>query len=196
MPLPVRTRVIAAAIVATSAIGCSDSERDTAVPTSAAPSTTTSTTPVSTSPDPTASDADWSTLYDDACSGSLTVDVAGAPPSGLSSISGLASSLRHPGVVWAVEDSLEPADVVGMQVDGTERARVRVAGLLANFDWEDVAVALDDTGASWLHVADIGDNLAIRPSVRVHSFPEPDLDTPAVDPVTTRLVYPDGRPNA
>ena len=49
--------------------------------------------------------------------------------------------------MWAIEDSFEPAELVAVSSDGTERARLGVrGGLFANLDWEDLAVEVGDDG--------------------------------------------------
>ncbi len=136
-------------------------------------------------------------LFEAACDGRVEVSVAGAAPEELSSISGLAASRRHPGVVWAIEDSFEPADLVALDPTGTTRGRIRVAaGALANLDWEDLAVAPSADGTSQVHIADIGDNLGIRREVRILTFDEPALDATGVEADDLRLTYESGRPNA
>lgn len=141
--------------------------------------------------------ADATPLLEAACAGTLEVSVAGPAPADLSSISGLAASHRHPDVVWAVEDSFEPPDLVALSRTGEERGRVRVTGPpLPNLDWEALSVDTRPDGTSWVHVGDIGDNLGLRPTVRVLSFPEPDPDATSVRADTTELTYPDGRRDA
>jgi hypothetical protein len=137
-----------------------------------------------------------------ACEENLRVRAVGTLPAELTSVSGLAASHRHDGVVWAVEDSLEPPDLVALRTDATELGRVRVeGGPLANLDWEDLAVATVDEGTSRVYIADIGDNLAIRPSVQLYVFDEPDPTDTTVTPRVVQMTYraTDGtavRPNA
>jgi hypothetical protein len=145
--------------------------------------------------EPAASGADE--LFAAACEGRLSVRSPGPLPPHLTSVSGLAASLRHDGVVWAVEDSFEPAEVTALDPAGNVVATIRLVGEpLMNLDWEDLAIAPGPDGLPWVHVADIGDNLGIRTEVRIHRFPEPDLVDATVTPETTRARYEEGRPNA
>lgn len=180
-------------------VGCSGRDRTAADPTTTSPSTTpTSTTDTTTTRTAAASSLP---LLDAACSGRLGVTDAGTLASDLTSISGLAASRRTPDVVWAIEDSFEPADVVALATDGTELGRVGVdAGPLSNLDWEDLAIA-DGPDGPQLVVADIGDNLSIRPSVRVLVVDEPAPDAGSVTPTVIEATYRDldgatVRPNA
>jgi hypothetical protein len=145
--------------------------------------------------EPVASGADE--LFAAACGGRLSVRSPGPLPPHLTSVSGLAASLRHDDVVWAVEDSFEPAEVTALDPAGRVVATIRLVGEpLMNLDWEDLAVAPGPDGRPWIHVADIGDNLGIRTEVRIHRFPEPDLVDSAITPETTRARYEVGRPDA
>lgn len=137
-----------------------------------------------------------------ACDDDLRVRAVGTLPADLTSVSGLAASHRRDGVIWAVEDSLEPPDLVALRTDAAVLGRVRVeGGPLANLDWEDLAVATDDEGTSRVHIADIGDNLAIRAQVQLYVFDEPDPTDTTVTPRVVQMTYraTDGaavRPNA
>lgn len=136
-------------------------------------------------------------LLDAACRGRLSVTTPATLPPHLTSVSGLAASRRHEGIVWAIEDSLEPPVVTALDLDGRVVATIRVAGgPLMNLDWEDLAVGPGPDGSPWLHVADIGDNFGLRSQVRVHRFPEPDLEDAEVRPETLVASYGSGRPNA
>lgn len=141
-------------------------------------------------------------LFDDACAGRLSVRPAGATPTDLTSISGLAAGRRTTEVVWSIEDSFEPAELVAMSFDGVERARIGVrGGLFANVDWEDLALEVGDDDISRIYIADIGDNLGIRSSLKVLVVDEPALDATDATARTITMRYrpADGvtpRPNA
>ena len=161
--------------------GCSGG--DDAAPTSTAPSTT---APTSTAPTTSTTVPSSAELVALACSDQLVVRDAGQLPADLTSVSGLAASRRDAGVVWAVEDSFEPADLVALGTDGRELGRVQVrGGPLTNLDWEDLAITVDADGTPQVYVADIGDNLSIRPSVQLYVFDEPE---PATTSVTPRVI--------
>ena len=194
---PFSRRSVAVALVALIGLigfACADRApvEDPGAPTTAAPPAATAPPP---GPAPVVDRA--MELFEAACDDRVEVSIAGAAPEELSSISGLAASRRHPGVVWAIEDSFEPADLVALDPDGTTRGRIRVAaGALANLDWEDLAVAPSADGTSQVHIADIGDNLGIRREVRILTFDEPALDATGVEADDLRLTYESGRPNA
>ena len=74
-------------------------------------------------------------------------------------------------------------------------------GPLTNLDWEDLAVAVGPDGTPKVYVADIGDNLSIRPSVQFYVFDEPEPDATSVTPRVIDATYRDldgaeVRPNA
>lgn len=198
--VPSRSRLLGVALVPLVALGaCSsgdagDDEEDRADTTTTEEPTpeTTATTGTTEPPGPAAVE-----LYDAACADELSVTAAGRVPDDLASISGLAASVRHDGVLWAIEDSFNPAQLVALGLDGAELARIDLrAGLLSNVDWEDIAVAPGPDGTSWVWVADIGDNLGVRTEREVYGFPEPDLDETAVQPRTYRLRFDSARPDA
>ena len=148
-------------------------------------------------PTPGREPSDSGPLFELACAGSLAVSTAGRVPADLTSISALAASHRHPRVVWAVEDSFEPAELVAVSPSGEVLARIGVTGPpLPNLDWEALSVDARPDGSSWVHIGDVGDNLGVRPQVRVLSFPEPELGSTSVAAVITELTYPNGRSNA
>lgn len=121
----------------------------------------------------------------------------------LNESSGLCRSSRGPGIFWTINDSGGEPCVFAIDQNGRTRAKVRVREA-ANFDWEDMDLGKDDQGAPCLFVADIGDNLLIRPSIQVYQFPEPPISAPGsvVDetessvPQLWRASYPDGRHDA
>jgi hypothetical protein len=160
--------------------------------------TSTTSTTVAAEPSTPELPEDRSTELVDACErGELRVRTAGQLPPQLTSVSGLAASPRHAGIVWAVEASLEPAEVVALDLTGQVVATVRLAGgPLMNLDWEALAVGPGPDGAPWIHVADIGDNFGLRPTVRILRFPEPDLADAEVTPESLVARYESGRPNA
>lgn len=157
------------------------------------PGTSDTSAPERPMPDTAASEA----LLEAACAGDLAVTTPATLPPHLTSVSGLAASRRHPGIIWAVEDSLEPPVVTALDLDGQVVATIRlVGGPLMNLDWEDLAVGPGPDGTPWVYVADIGDNFGLRPQVRIHRFPEPELTDAEIRPETVVASYRSGRPNA
>jgi hypothetical protein len=119
----------------------------------------------------------------------------------LSESSGLALSLRHPGILWTFNDSAGEPCVFAIDREGKTRAKVRLPDAV-NFDWEDIASARNAEGVPCLYIADIGDNLHVRASVAIYEIPEPDLpqdagkETRSAKPRFWHLRYPEGRPDA
>lgn len=102
--------------------------------------------------------------------------------------SGLARSMRHPGVLWTMEDSGNAPRLYAIGPDGRTRATLTLA--VDSRDWEAMSTGPGDT----LWVGDIGDNSASRDvGILVHRLPEPArLVNATVHPTSYRLVYPDG----
>ena len=89
--------------------------------------------------------------------------------------SGLAASRKHPGVLWTVEDSGNPAQLHAVDTTGRTIGTWRIEGA-RNADWE--ALALGPCGSEWcLHIADTGDNGARRDRVVIYRVREPDVAT-------------------
>jgi hypothetical protein len=104
--------------------------------------------------------------------------------------SGVALGRRNPRLLWMHNDSDGPY-VLGYDLDGALRARVRVTGASVE-DWEDLAIGPCPSG-SCLYIADIGDNDADRPRITIYRAAEPGI----ADEETARSeafhgVYPDG----
>lgn len=115
--------------------------------------------------------------------------------------SGLARSQREPGIFWTHNDSASDPCIYAIDQSGKTRAKVRLLSAV-NFDWEDMASAKDKDGGAQLYIADIGDNLLVRPSIQVYQIPEPALPKTAdkellsAEPKIWHGQYPDGRHNA
>lgn len=98
--------------------------------------------------------------------------LAGLITSGdLDEISGLAASRAHDDVLWAIEDSGNPARLHALSRRGRVLARYKVEGA-KNIDWEDLA-SFDLDGRHYLLVADTGDNGGKRRNFVLHVFEEP-----------------------
>ncbi len=111
---------------------------------------------------------------------------------GATELSGLVASTVRRGVLWSVNDSGNPAALIGFATTGRAIAESTVAGV-ENFDWEDLAAGRRGT----LLVGDIGDNLAQRPSITVLEVPEPRAGAASVTPTAHyELRYPDGARDA
>ncbi|CAB5033882.1 unannotated protein [freshwater metagenome] len=127
----------------------------------------------------------------------------GAVPAPITEASGLAASRRNPGVVWTHNDSGGAASLYGLGRRAQLRATLPLSGA-ANIDWEDIARGPGPSGGpDWLYAADIGDNDAVRSSVRIYRTAEPNLagfsDGAQLAPSPTssvELFYPDGARDA
>jgi hypothetical protein len=93
-------------------------------------------------------------------------------PAQLQEASGVAVSIRHPGILWAHNDSGEPI-LFALDTLGNLRARIRVP--IRNSDWEDLEVAPCAEG-SCIYLGAIGDNLQRRTDRAVYRFAEPALE--------------------
>lgn len=126
----------------------------------------------------------------------------------LDEISGVAFSRTNPGLIWVHNDSGGASRLSGLFPSGQTAATIDLTATLA-LDWEDIGAGPGaDPGAGSsgrpdspaLYVADIGDNLRIRPTVAIYRLPEPVIAgagvTIDVVPERLDLVYPDGRHDA
>jgi hypothetical protein len=127
---------------------------------------------------------------EEAWRGPIVAGQLAAPPR--NETSGLAASLRTPGLLWLHDDSGGDAALFAVGPDGRTRGRLEIAGV-RNVDWEDLASAELD-GRPWLVIGDVGDNLARRASVALHFVEEPTKPaTPRATPAATlRVRYADG----
>ena len=133
----------------------------------------------------------------------LAPQLIGAPPvsaAALTEASGLAESAINPGVYWTHNDSGDRARLFAIDAaTGALRATFELPGVTAT-DWEDLAIAPDANGNDAFYIADIGDNNAVRSSVKVYRAAEPTLPAAGGAPVTInagtvssqRLTYPGG----
>lgn len=112
--------------------------------------------------------------------------------------SGVAVSRAHRALLWTHNDSGDAPYLYATDLRGTDRGVVRVSGAEA-VDWEDLALGpCPDRSGDCLYIADTGDNLQRRASVKVYALPEP--EPPARATVMKRtagsrvlsLRYPDG----
>ena len=116
--------------------------------------------------------------------------------------SGLAIGRRNPGIFWTVNDSGGGPFVFALDEKGDTKARFEITGA-TNFDWEDIASGPDAEGNPSLFLADIGDNLLIRPEVWIYQIEEPALNSAlksgelkVTQFKTLRASYPDGHHDA
>lgn len=91
----------------------------------------------------------------------------------IAEISGIAASRRRDGLLWAHNDSGNPNSIFALSTAGAVVAEFAIDGV-TNVDWEDLA-SFELDGRPWLLIGDIGDNGALRPTIRFILVPEPDL---------------------
>ena len=114
----------------------------------------------------------------------------------LDEASGLVASRRHTDVFWAHNDGADSPGLFAIGPDGADLG-FHPAVLDDVVDVEDIAIVSGPDGDDVL-LADIGDNGAARPSIRIHRFAEPDpsVVAPITDVEVLEFVYPDRPHNA
>jgi len=106
-------------------------------------------------------------------------------------ISGLAKSLIHKEVYWAINDSGNPPAIVPLSKKGeikSKSGRQIIIPEARNIDWE--ALAIDRSGT--MYICDVGNNYSKRKKLQIYRIPEPSLDcntTQKPEIITVR--YPD-----
>jgi hypothetical protein len=114
--------------------------------------------------------------------------------------SGLVASTKNPGYFWTHNDSGDTSRLFLINQKGQIKAQVLLEGVDA-IDWEEITI-VSDTSETYIIVADIGDNQAIRSSVSLLKFIEPevsDLDklVMSADAISTmQLTYKEGARDA
>lgn len=117
------------------------------------------------------------------------------PATGLLEGSGITASVRHPGVVWVMEDSGDPI-IHAYGPGGADAGSVTMLPTGADDTWggdirDAEALAMGPGPTLW--VADIGDNDAVRESIVVHEVPEPaELGASSAHVASYRFTYPAG----
>ena len=104
--------------------------------------------------------------------------------------SGVAPSLRTPGVFWTHSDDTGPAVLWAVTSDGAILGRVALEGVEV-YDAEDIASSSCAAG-SCLYLADVGDNYDERDTVVVYRLEEPDPVDARVRSDRLPIVLPDG----
>jgi len=134
----------------------------------------------------------------DVCSRFAEVEAVGtvADPE-LEEISGIATSRRHEGVLWAEEDSGNDAALHALSQQGERLGTYAIDGAEA-VDWEDLAIGPGtDPAQPAIYVGDIGDNGADRSTTTIYRVAEPDAPPSAAGGTLplldrTEVAYPDG----
>ena len=114
----------------------------------------------------------------------------------LDEISGLAVSRKTPGVLFALNDSGNPAQLHALSETGATLGQWTVKA--HNRDWEDLG-NLRMNGKDYLVIGDTGDNRQVHSTSTLYLVEEPSLDTPSstvlVPFKTLRFRYEDGPRN-
>jgi len=219
-----RLPALALAIGAVALASCSDTDDDAAVSTLERPTTAPADTePVATEPvdsapadaalssiatpttpfasTTTSSESTTTTVAPEAqalelCSYDTTFMLGQVQSPALDEASGLVASRRHGGVIWAHNDGGENPGLFAIARDGTDLGFHPLA-IDGVDDVEDVATFSGSSGDDIL-LADIGDNVARRASIRIYRFAEPDpaVIAPITDVEVIDYVYPDRPHNA
>jgi len=111
----------------------------------------------------------------------------------LAEISGATASRIDPKLLWVINDSGNPAELMAIDHRGGLKAQVRVIGA-RNQDWEDLA-SYDHGQGPFIAIADTGDNAGKRGFVSLYLVAEPASDGSVSEvPVHKRLnfSFPDG----
>ena len=107
--------------------------------------------------------------------------------------SGLARSIRNPGLYWTHNDSGKPS-LFAFDRDGRDRGAWTVTGARA-VDWEDMAVGPGPRrGHSYIYIGDIGNNNRPREQFIIYRVAEPNVSAPARNTeraAAIRFRYPD-----
>lgn len=106
--------------------------------------------------------------------------------------SGLASSIKHPGVLWSMNDSGGDAELFAMSESGVHLARFPIA-TTNPIDWESLDT-FELNGQSYIAIGDIGDNFGWRGEVSILVVLEPNaLSDTLLEPAwKITYTYPDG----
>jgi hypothetical protein len=104
----------------------------------------------------------------------------------LREVSGLATSARNSGLLWAHNDSGHRAEIFLIDENCEIRRSFILAGI-ENRDWEDVAVGPGpDSTKSYVYIGEIGDNDGVYPLKYIYRFEEPSINDSLGDTQTIR----------
>ncbi|MET9271346.1 hypothetical protein [Kribbella sp. NPDC003557] len=106
--------------------------------------------------------------------------------------SGLAKSVKHPGVYWTVNDSGDTGRVFAVDTTGKVKAVLRFGAKVVDVE----ALGVDRDGT--IYIADIGDNKQSRDQIEIYTIPEPETleDESNVKYHRFDFKYPDGAHDA
>lgn len=111
----------------------------------------------------------------------------------LEEISGLAASIKHPGILWAHNDSGDGPKIYAVSNETCKiKATITLGGVEAR-DVEAIAMGRNGDGEPMIWVGDIGDNQGTWPNVRLYRIPEPDtVKNQTIQARSYNVTYADG----
>ncbi|MBA3461760.1 MAG: hypothetical protein H0T46_17480 [Deltaproteobacteria bacterium] len=130
------------------------------------------------------------------CTYGAVMNAGAVTTAGADELSGLVASRMIAGTLWAHNDSGDGPRLFALTTSGSAKGTATLQAAAAD-DWEDIAVAPCGT-KQCIYVADIGDNLMARASVRIYEVDEPAAIQGPVN-VTYRafdIAYPNGARNS
>jgi hypothetical protein len=121
------------------------------------------------------------------CAASPDASNASVSSADITEASGIVSSRENDGVLWVHNDSGDTARVFAIGRNAALLGTYSLSGADA-IDWEDMAAGPGpDKDATYLYLADIGDNAAQRPDVVVYRVHEPEVSTNSDTPTANEL---------
>ncbi|MDX2973927.1 hypothetical protein, partial [Kribbella solani] len=110
----------------------------------------------------------------------------------LKETTGLAKSVKHDGIYWAVSRSGDTGRVFAVDQTGKVKAVLRISAKVVDVE----AVGVDRNG--FIYLADIGDTKGNRDQIEVYTFPEPETlqDQDKIPYHRYDYTYPDGAHDA
>lgn len=111
----------------------------------------------------------------------------------LAEISGLAASIKHPGILWAHNDSGDGPRIYAVSNTTCKiKAKITLGGVDAR-DVEAIAMGRDAAGKPVIWVGDIGDNQGTWSNVKLYRIPEPDsVKSQTIQAKSYQVTYADG----
>lgn len=111
----------------------------------------------------------------------------------MSEISGLAASIKHPGILWANNDSGDAPQIYAISNTTCKiEATITLAGVTAR-DVESIAMGRNQAGEPVIWVGDTGDNQGAWANVRLYRLAEPDvIKDQTVQTASFNVTYEDG----
>lgn len=100
----------------------------------------------------------------------------------MTELSGITASRLNPDIYWTHNDSGDSPRLFAIDGTGRRVGTIAIANATA-VDWEDIASFTLD-GESWLLIADVGDNFAVRHNLKLYFVREPDLSQLSPDAVS------------